>query len=277
MDFIGADASYEDAQAVIFGAPFDGTTSYRPGTRFGPPAIRAESDGIETYSPYLDRDLARIRVHDAGDLPFPFGNTPRVLNMIREQEEKLLVDGKMPVMLGGEHLVTLPAVERVAAHYPGLHVVHFDAHTDLRDDYLGEKLSHATVIRRVWDVVGDGRVHQMGIRSGEQEEFAFARAHTDFHPFTCAAAGAIAAAIGTEPVYVTIDLDVLDPSLFSGTGTPEAGGVLFNDLEKAILALRNLNVVAADICELSPHYDPSGVSTAVACKVLREVLLAFVK
>lgn len=277
MEFIGADASYEEAQAVIFGAPFDGTTSYRPGTRFGPPAIRMESDGIETYSPYLDRDLADIRVHDAGDLLFPFGNTAHTLNTIREMEDRLLADRKMPVMLGGEHLVTLPAVECVAARYPGLHVVHFDAHTDLRDEYLGESLSHATVIRRVWDILGDGRVHQMGIRSGEREEFAFARAHTDFHPFTCSAAAAIAADIGDAPVYVTIDLDVFDPSLFSGTGTPEAGGVFFNDLEKALLALRRLNVVAADICELSPHYDPTGVSTAVACKVLREVLLAFVK
>lgn len=276
--FIAADAAYEDARAVIFGAPFDGTTSFRPGTRFGPQAIRAESDGIETYSPYQNKDLEDIAVTDIGDLPFPFGNTDAVLGMIEATTAEILDAGKLPVMLGGEHLVTLGAVRAMVRRYPDLHIVHFDAHADLREEYLGERLSHATVLRRCHDLVGDGRIHQFGIRSGERSEFEFGMAHTDFHPFNTRDVLAMAMALGDKvPVYVTVDLDVLDPSLFAGTGTPEAGGIFFPELEEALLALEPLNVVGFDMNELSPHYDASGVSTAVACKVLREMLLTFVK
>ena len=278
MNFIAAEADFDEARAVIFGAPFDGTTSIRPGTRFGPGAIRAESDGIETYSPYQNKDLEDIAVFDSGDLLLPFGNTEAVLEEICARTAEILEAGKMPVMLGGEHLVTLGAVRAMVQKYPELHIIHFDAHTDLRDDYLGERLSHATVIRRCHDLLGDGRIHQFGIRSGERAEWDFAFAHTDFHPFNVKDVLDVVLALGSDvPVYVTLDLDVLDPSLFCGTGTPEAGGVFFQDLEEALLALEALNVVGFDMNELSPHYDASGVSTAVACKVLREMLLAYVK
>ena len=278
MNFIAAEADFDEARAVIFGAPFDGTTSFRPGTRFGPGAIRAESDGIETYSPYQNKDLEDIAVFDSGDLLLPFGNTEAVLEEICARTAEILEAGKMPVMLGGEHLVTLGAVRAMVQKYPELHIIHFDAHTDLRDDYLGERLSHATVIRRCHDLLGDGRIHQLGIRSGERAEWDFAFAHTDFHPFNVKDVLDVVLALGSDvPVYVTLDLDVLDPSLFCGTGTPEAGGVFFQDLEEALLALEALNVVGFDMNELSPHYDASGVSTAVACKVLREMLLAYVK
>lgn len=278
INFIAAEADFDEARAVIFGAPFDGTTSFRPGTRFGPGAIRAESDGIETYSPYQNKDLEDIAVFDSGDLLLPFGNTEAVLEEICARTAEILEAGKMPVMLGGEHLVTLGAVRAMVQKYPELHIIHFDAHTDLRDDYLGERLSHATVIRRCHDLLGDGRIHQFGIRSGERAEWDFAFAHTDFHPFNVKDVLDVVLALGSDvPVYVTLDLDVLDPSLFCGTGTPEAGGVFFQDLEEALLALEALNVVGFDMNELSPHYDASGVSTAVACKVLREMLLAYVK
>ena len=278
MNFIAAEADFDEARAVIFGAPFDGTTSFRPGTRFGPGAIRAESDAIETYSPYQNKDLEDIAVFDSGDLLLPFGNTEAVLEEICARTAEILEAGKMPVMLGGEHLVTLGAVRAMVQKYPELHIIHFDAHTDLRDDYLGERLSHATVIRRCHDLLGDGRIHQFGIRSGERAEWDFAFAHTDFHPFNVKDVLDVVLALGSDvPVYVTLDLDVLDPSLFCGTGTPEAGGVFFQDLEEALLALEALNVVGFDMNELSPHYDASGVSTAVACKVLREMLLAYVK
>lgn len=276
--FIAAEAAFDDARAVLFGAPFDGTTSFRPGTRFGPQAIRAESDGIETYSPYQNKDLEDIAVFDSGDLLLPFGNTEAVLSMIEARTQEILDAGKMPVMIGGEHLVTLGAVRAMVKKYPDLHIIHFDAHADLRDDYLGERLSHATVLRRSWDLLGDGRIHQFGIRSGERSEFEFALEHTDFHPFNVKDVLDVVLALGDKvPVYVTLDLDVLDPSLFCGTGTPEAGGIFFQDLEEALLALEALNVVGFDMNELSPHYDASGVSTAVACKVLREMLLAYVK
>ena len=270
MNFIAAEADFDEARAVIFGAPFDGTTSFRPGTRFGPGAIRAESDGIETYSPYQNKDLEDIAVFDSGDLLLPFGNTEAVLEEICARTAEILEAGKMPVMLGGEHLVTLGAVRAMVQKYPELHIIHFDAHTDLRDDYLGERLSHATVIRRCHDLLGDGRIHQFGIRSGERAEWDFAFAHTDFHPFNVKDVLDVVLALGSDvPVYVTLDLDVLDPSLFCG--------VFFQDLEEALLALEALNVVGFDMNELSPHYDASGVSTAVACKVLREMLLAYVK
>lgn len=271
--FIACEAEYEDADIVLFGAPFDGTTSFRPGTRFGPAAIRNESFGIETYSPYCDRDLTDLSVFDYGDLELPFGNTEKVLDMIQELTASIVADHKIPLMIGGEHLVTLAAVKAVFDKYPDLHILHFDAHTDLREVYLGEKLSHSSVMKRIWDFVGDGRIHQFGIRSGERYEFEFAKMHTDLHKFDFNGYEETIAALSGKPVYVSIDLDILDPSVFPGTGTPEAGGVTYKELQNAMLQFDKLNIVGADVNELSPHYDASGSSTAVACKVVRELLL----
>lgn len=271
--FIGCDSSYEDSNIVIFGAPFDGTTSYRPGTRFASAAMRNESYGIETYSPYLDRDLSEIHVFDGGDLEFGFGNPEKPLRVIQEYVSEILADTKLPVMLGGEHLVTLGAMRAVVKKYPDLHIVHFDAHADLRDDYLGDQLSHAAVMRRCWDLVGDNRIEQFGIRSGDKEEFLWGREHMHTHKFNLDGVESLSSKIGQAPVYFTIDLDVLDPAAFPGTGTPEAGGVSFMELMKAASEVLKLNVVALDMVELSPPYDPSGCSTATACKLLREFLL----
>ena len=278
--FIGCDAEYEDAAAVIFGAPFDSTTSFRPGTRFGCRAMRSDSFGLETYSPYQDRDLTDIAVFDSGDIELPFGNPQTALEMIEERADIILSDGKLPVMLGGEHLVTLGAVRAAWKKHPNLCIVHLDAHADLRNDYLGARLSHACVMRRCHDLLGDGRIYQLGIRSGAREEFEFAKQnHVEMHPFDLSAAGDIAKKLSGKPVYLTIDLDVLDPSIFPGTGTPEAGGATFTQLLTAISQLTGggMNIVACDVNELSPAYDISGVSTAVACKVLRELLLSVVR
>lgn len=276
--FIACDAEYEDAKVVIFGAPFDSTTSYRPGARFGSAAIRHESYGLETYSPYLGLDLEDISVYDAGDLELPMGSAEKALNDISAITAEILDDGKMPLMMGGEHLVTLGAFREVKRRYPDVHIIHFDAHADLREQYFDVQLSHACVMRRCYDLIGDGRIHQFGIRSGERAEFDFARAgHTDFHPFTFDGLEKVVDELGKEqvPVYFTIDLDVLDPSVFPGTGTPEAGGVSFNELRKALtLVCQRLKVVGLDVNELAPTLDPSGVSTAVAGKVVRELLLA---
>ena len=276
--FIACDAAYEDAKVVIFGAPFDSTTSYRPGARFGSAGIRHESYGLETYSPYLDRDLEDINVYDAGDLELPMGSAEKALNDISTMTAEILDDGKLPLMMGGEHLVTLGAFREVLQRYPDVHIIHFDAHADLRDQYLDVRLSHACVMRRCHDLIGDGRIHQFGIRSGERAEFDFARAgHTDFHPFTFDGLDGVVAELASSqvPVYFTIDLDVLDPSVFPGTGTPEAGGVSFDELRKALTKVcQQLNIVAMDVTELAPTLDPSGVSTAVAGKVVRELLLA---
>lgn len=272
--FIGCDAAYEEADTVLFGAPFDSTTSYRPGTRFASKAIRGESFGIETYSPYQDRDLTDYSIFDAGDLELPFGDPSAALEQIEAFAGQVLDDGKRPLMIGGEHLVTLGAVRAAAKRFPDLHVIHFDAHTDLRQDYLGVSLSHATVIRRVWELTGDGRIYQFGIRSGDRPEFIWAKDHVHLQKFNFDGLQNLVEALKGKPVYFTLDLDVLDPSVFPGTGTPEAGGVTFSQLLEAILEVGRLRVIACDINELSPVYDSSGASTALACKTLRELLLA---
>ena len=273
--FIGCDSSYRAASIVLYGAPYDSTTSYRPGARFGPSAIRHESYGLETYSPYQNADLTDFDIFDSGDLELCFGSSEMALRDIQNRAEEILRDGKLPLLLGGEHLVTLGAFRAVHKQYPEVHIIHFDAHADLRQDYLGVQLSHACVLRRCWELAGDGRIHQFGIRSGDREEFAWGSRHVDTHKFDFEGLEALLETLGDTPVYFTVDLDVMDPSVFPGTGTPEPGGVSFDALRKAVtLVCSKANVVGCDANELSPHYDQSGVSTAAACKVVREMLLA---
>ena len=274
--FIGCDSEYEESKIVLFGAPFDSTTSFRPGARFGSAAIRHESFGIETYSPYQDKDLTDIKVFDCGDLELCFGSPEMALKDIEDLARKIVSDGKLPVMLGGEHLVTFPAVKAVFEKYPKMHIIHFDAHADLRDDYLGAKLSHACVVRRCYELLSDGKIHQFCIRSGDREEFRFADEHTDMHKFSFDGLKELVEELVSDkiPVYFTIDMDCLDPSVFCGTGTPEAGGVNFKELLSAILEVSKTNIVGADLNELAPMLDASGASTAVACKTLRELILS---
>ena len=275
-NFIGCDSEYENADIVLFGAPFDSTTSFRPGARFGCSAIRHESFGLETYSPYQDRDLTDCRIFDSGDLELCFGKSELALQDIENRASEILNDSKLPVLIGGEHLVTLGSVRAVYKKYPDLHIIHFDAHADLRNDYLGAELSHACVMRRCYEILGDNKIHQFCIRSGEKSEFSFAEQHTDMHKFSFDGLDKLAENLkqSQTPVYFTIDMDCLDPSVFSGTGTPEAGGVQFSQLLEAIIKVSKTNIVGADINELAPMLDISGASTAVACKVLRELLLA---
>ena len=272
--FLGCDADWEEARVVLYGAPYDSTTSFRPGTRFGSRAIRAESYGLELYSPYQDAEL-RGRVLDSGDLELPFGDPAPALAMIEARAAEILQGGKVPFLLGGEHLVTLGAVRAAAKAHPDLHILHFDAHADLRADYLGSPLSHACVLRRCHELVGDHRIYQFGIRSGDKAEFDWGKGHVFTHKFDLEGLSEALDTLQGKPVYLTVDLDVLDPSVFPGTGTPEPGGVSFDALRHAVTdACRRLNIVAADVNELSPHYDPSGISTAAACKIVREMLIA---
>ncbi|MCL2574513.1 MAG: agmatinase [Defluviitaleaceae bacterium] len=275
QNFLGCDASYDDANVVIFGAPYDSTTSNRPGTRFGAAAVRGDSYGLETYSPYQDADLEDKHIYDAGELELSFGRPEPVLDVIENATSQILADGKIPLMIGGEHLVMLGAVRAIAKKHPNLRIIHLDAHTDLRQDYMGEPLSHATVLRRCHDILGDGCIYQFGIRSGTREEFDWAKkGHTHLQKFNLAGLVELVESLGDVPVYFTLDLDVLDPSAFAGTGTPEAGGISFMELLNVIILLKRLNVVGCDVVELAPNIDASGVSTAMACKVIREMLLA---
>lgn len=271
--FIGCDNEYDESNIVVFGAPFDSTTSFRPGTRFASAVMRNESFGIETFSPYQDKDLEDLSVFDGGDLELSFGDSNSALSDIEAYVGKVLSDSKVPFMIGGEHSVTLGAVRAIAKKYPDLHIVQFDAHTDLREDYLGQVYSHASVIRRCWDIVGDNKIFQFGIRSGEKVEFEWAKEHVHTTRFNFDGLDEIIEKLKGKPVYFTLDLDVLDPSEFPGTGTPESGGVTFVELHNAIRKLSVLNIVGLDMNELSPIYDQSGQSTALACKLLREILL----
>lgn len=275
--FIACDAEYDESKIVLFGAPFDSTTSYRPGTRFGSSAIRNESFGIETYSPYSDRDLTDTRIFDAGDLELCMGSSELALKDIENFTDTVLKDGKIPFMIGGEHLVTLGAVRAAARKYPDLHIIHFDAHADLRDDYLGVKLSHACVMRRCHEIIGDNKIFQFGIRSGDRSEFVWGKDHVYTNKFDFETLPETVEKLKGKPVYFTLDLDVLDPAFFCGTGTPEADGVSFRQLVNAVKLISELDIKALDMNELCPVYDQSGASTALACKLLREILLYIYK
>lgn len=275
--FMSMDDGYEESNLVVFGAGFDGTTSNRPGTRFASTAMRPEFYGLETYSPILDLDMDDYRICDIGDLELSIGNTDIVLDEIYEGTKQIVKDNKVPFMIGGEHLVTLPAFKAIHEKYKDIYVLHFDAHTDLRDEYNNNKNSHATVIKRIWDIIGDNRIYQFGIRSGTKEEFEFALKdkHTYMETHTIDTFEEIIKSLDGKDIYLTIDLDVLDPSIFPGTGTPEPGGVTYKEFESIFKILKNsnINLVGCDIVELSPDYDNTSVSTVTACKILRELTL----
>ena len=271
--FMALDSNFEESSIVLFGAPYDGTVSYRPGTRFAPQAIRQESFGIETYSPYQNKDLEDLKVFDYGDLELPMGNREKALDIIYKKAKEIIDNNKIPFMIGGEHLVTLPAFKAVLEKYNDLVLIQFDAHADLRNDYLGEELSHACVMQRCYQIMKSKELYQFGIRSMTKEEHEFANKHTVLEKFSANTVLEVKEKIKDKPVYITIDLDVLDPSIFSGTGTPEPGGLTYKELQKAILDMRGLNIVGLDVNELSPDYDHSKVSTITACKVIRELLM----
>jgi len=271
-NWIGACESFDEAKWVLIGIPYDGTCSYRPGTRFGPERIRLASWGLEEYSPDMQRELSEVSFYDAGELDLPFGNREESLSIIENAARETLTAGKFFFGVGGEHLVTYPVIKAYLEKYPDLAVVHFDAHADLRCDYLGEELSHATVIRRTADLIGPERLIQIGIRSGPKEEFEWMEKNQTLVKDKTQLKQAIKK-LENRPVFITVDLDVLDPSIMSGTGTPEAGGMTYKEFIDWLLEFRGQNIVGCDVVELSPDYDQSGVSTAVAAKVIREMLL----
>ena len=273
--FLSANASWEESKIVILGCPYDGTASFRPGARFGPSAIRKASWGIETYSPYFGRDLGKCLLHDMGDLELPFGEKKLALDLIQKGLQKILSSNKFPILLGGDHLITLPIMEEILQLYPHLNLIQIDAHTDLRGDYLGETLSHSTVMRRIVERLEEGRLIQIGIRSGIEEEFKLARRIKSIVSSKQSSLRSMVKRLRNQPVYITLDLDVLDPSLLPGVGTPEPGGFIFQEFISILKELQPLRVVGFDIVELTPDYDPSQVSSVTASVILREMILAF--
>ena len=274
-NYEGCTATFEEAKIVLYGAGFDGTSSFRPGSRFAPLAIRSETYfAQEDYSPYFDRDLTQHAVHDLGDVDVVFGNTIKTMECIEAVSENLVSYNKKPVCLGGEHLVTLPAIKPLIKKYPNLHIIQMDAHLDLMDELFGNKYSHGSVMRRIHDILGDsGQIYQVGIRSGSKAEYEFARQNTRLFEFNTLEFLKNIHELNNKPIYLTLDLDLFDPSLISGTGTPEAGGIFFQEYIDVLKKLDKLNIVGADVVELSPQIDPTHVSSIVASKILRELLL----
>lgn len=276
LGYLGAGSDFAGARLVICGAPMDLTVSWRPGARLGPRQIRQVSQVLEEYSPYLERDLRDYAYYDAGDLILPPGNVRESIQRIALAVESLLSQGKFPLLLGGEHLISLPAIEAVARFYGELVVIHLDAHLDLRDEYAGEKLSHATVMRRVAEIIGGQNIYQLGVRSGSREEFAYAWEHTNlFFNEVLSPLKKITGELQNKPVYVTIDIDVLDPAYAPGTGTPEPGGCSPQEIIQALHYLRHFRVTGMDIVEVSPFSDPSERTAVLAAKLVREAVLCF--
>ncbi len=268
-NWMGENKDYASSKIVMLGLPFDGTVSYRPGSRFAPEQIRLASWGLEEYSPYFDKHLEDCNFHDAGDLEFPLGNTVKSLDLIEKNVEDIYKDGKKVFGIGGEHLVTLPEIKAVSKFYDNLAVIHFDAHTDLREEYLGEELSHSAVIRHSGNIIGFENLKQIGIRSGMKDEFELMEKYN-----TRATKYEDLDSLKDKNIFVTVDLDVLDTSIMPGTGTPEVGGLTFNELLCWFKYISKFNIIGADVVELAPDYDSSGASTAVATKVIRELLMA---
>jgi len=277
--FIMSRADYKTASKVIYGMPMDYTVSFRPGSRFGPARIREMSIGLEEYSPYMDKHLEEVDYHDAGDILFPFGNAAKSLDLIEEYVDQLLHDGKFPLGLGGEHLVTWPVLKAMHKKYPDMALIHIDAHADLRTEYEGEVLSHSTPVRKACDLLGPENVYSFGIRSGMREEFEFARTSgMTLEKFEVAEPlKKYLPKLAGRNVYVTIDIDVLDPAYAPGTGTAEAGGISSKELLEAIvlIAKSDINVIGADIVEVAPAYDHSDQTSIAASKFIREIILGW--
>lgn len=277
VGFLANTRDFEEAKAVILGLPMDYTVSFRPGSRLGPQRIREVSYGVEEYSFYLDRSLFERSYFDAGDLALPIGNVDASMEVIRDAIRAVLRAGKIPFSLGGEHLVSWPVIQAMAEKYPNLAIVHFDAHADLREDYLGEPNSHATVMRRAAELVGPKNLYQFGIRSGTREERKYAEANTNtffnqIHP----ALSQVIPELRRRPVYISLDIDVVDPAFAPGTGTPEPGGCTSSDIIQAIHLLGQCKVVGFDLVEVSPALDLSQITAILAAKLLREAILSFV-
>jgi agmatinase len=279
--FIKSYPNFEESQVVLYGMPMDWTVSFRPGSRFGPARIREVSVGLEEYSFYLDRELEEVKYFDAGDIPLPFGNAQRSLDMIEEFVDRILEAGKFPLGMGGEHLVSWPVMKSVYKKYPDLAIIHFDAHTDLREEYEGEPLSHSTPIRKIAEHIGPKNVYSFGIRSGMKEELQWAK-ENGMHISKFEVLEPLKEILPTlagRPVYVTIDIDVLDPAHAPGTGTVDAGGITSKELLASIhaIARSEVNVVGGDLVEVAPIYDPSEQTANTASKLLREMILGWVK
>jgi len=274
-EFMGSLKRYENAKSIIVGVPMDFTSSFRPGSRFAPRRIREVSYGLEEYSIYLDKNINECNFYDTGDLDIPFGDVEKSLKTVENAALEIISDKKLPVFAGGEHLISLPVIKALYKKYGNeLMILQFDAHFDLRNDYLGMKNSHASVIRRICDFMPGKNIYQFGIRSGEKSEFEFAKKNTNIYMFNVLQPlKKIISNIIDKPVYVTIDIDVMDPAYAGGTGTPEPGGITSKEFFEAVYLLKDLNIAGFDIVEVCPPCDISDSTAVLAAKIIREMLI----
>jgi agmatinase len=277
--FSGLQKPFEKAKYVIFGVPFDATSTYRTGARFGPNAIRQASLNIETYSFRSGLDIEDLALYDAGDLHVST-DAQKTVDMTRLVVEDILAAGKMPVALGGEHTITLGVAKGLGARAAKTAIVSFDAHLDLRCEFLGSTLSHTTFMQLISEEVKPAKIVEVGTRSACKEELAYAKkAGVEF--FTSQQIikqGSLLIAeqlreklLPYENLYLTVDMDVLDPAFAPAVQNPEPEGITTTDLLDLVCALCDKRVVGFDVSEIVPVYD-QGVSAVVAAKVMFEML-----
>jgi len=275
--FIGSNKTNEDCSIGIFGVNYDGTTSYKSGARFGPNAIRMASQSLETYCPIIKKDLNELSYLDFGSLSIDLNNTESVINKVNNATKYIIDKNLKPLLFGGEHSITTGVVQALIKKYPDLILLQLDAHADLRDSYLNNKYSHACTMKRCFEILPKQTIFQIGIRSGTKDEFDFMKNKNQLIKFE--EENDIEYLINklsnfkSSPIYLTLDLDWFDPSLVPGTGTPEPGGFFWKDFESILKILNQHKIIGADIVELSPDLDSSGVSSIVAAKVARSLIM----
>jgi len=263
------------AAATIFGAPLDLTESFRAGAQGGPTAVRYMSDALETYSPVLDQDLEALAIHDLGDLQLTDATVEDALAQIEGAMELAAEKSKLAIMLGGEHLASLGGFRGLKRVHPDALILQADAHLDIRPEYEGQPFTHATWLNHVGQEFGFPIIHQVGLRSGERAEWQLAKRETAFSSTELHLPVSVRERIGRQPLYVSIDIDVLDPAHAPGTGCPEPGGVTFRELAAFLYSLEGLQVMALDVMEVSPDLDRANITAAAAAKLVREAILLF--
>ncbi|MGE3062264.1 MAG: agmatinase [bacterium] len=269
-DFLEASNDIDFGDIVIVGYPFDSTSSFRSGSRNGPFSLRYHSWNLETFSPYRKTDIHTKRYSDIGDLELPFGDVEKANSMIYENTKRLLKMKKQIISLGGEHSITYPIIKAYSESFDDFVMVVFDAHADLREDYQGVKFSHACVVRNCSNLITTKRICQIGIRSYTEEEWKFSK---NMLYFSDTIEGFDFSILKNKKIYISIDIDALDPSIVPGTGTPEPGGIFFKNFIDFLVEFRNFDVIGCDLVELSPDYDQSAVSSITAAKIVRELIL----
>ncbi len=275
--FMGSQRGIDQSRVSLLGVPYDGTCCFRPGARFGPSAIREDSYGIETYCPQLDLDLEDINFTDIGSLDVPLGDAELTLDYISDATNILLKNNLKPLIIGGEHSITIGIIKSIITNYPDLIMLQLDAHADLRDEWLGSKLSHACTMKRCLEILPSKKIFQIGIRSGTKSEFLEMNNSKRLIQHTLGEnAKSLEEALKSfkgRPIYLTFDLDWFDPSVMPGTGTPEPGGYFWEDFAAIINVIKSHNLIGADVVELSPKLDNTGISSILAAKVIRSLIM----